>query len=121
MEVCERAHLTGELGASLKEQALVIETAQGLVVITGCAHPGVVNMVRQAKQLRGGEIHLVLGGFHLGGASAGRIATIVEQFKQLGVRTVAPCHCSGEMARRLFGYAYGEGFVAAGVGTRLQV
>jgi 7,8-dihydropterin-6-yl-methyl-4-(beta-D-ribofuranosyl)aminobenzene 5'-phosphate synthase len=121
VEVCSGVHSTGELGRWIREQSLVIETTQGLLVITGCAHPGVVSIVRRAKELRGGEIHLVLGGFHLGGASAGSIASIVEQFQQLGVQRVAPCHCSGDLARRLFGNAYGESFVAAGVGSQLQV
>jgi 7,8-dihydropterin-6-yl-methyl-4-(beta-D-ribofuranosyl)aminobenzene 5'-phosphate synthase len=99
----------------------MIETARGLVVITGCAHPGVVNIVRRAKELTGGEVHLVLGGFHLGGASETRIASIVGAFQQLGVQKVAPCHCSGDVARRLFGETYGEDFIPAGVGSRLEV
>jgi 7,8-dihydropterin-6-yl-methyl-4-(beta-D-ribofuranosyl)aminobenzene 5'-phosphate synthase len=121
VEICEHVHSTGELGGGIKEQSLMIETAQGLVVITGCAHPGIVNIVRRAKELTGGEVYLVLGGFHLGGASEAKIASIVEAFRQLGVQKVAPCHCSGDVARRLFEEAYGEDFVLAGVGSRLEV
>jgi 7,8-dihydropterin-6-yl-methyl-4-(beta-D-ribofuranosyl)aminobenzene 5'-phosphate synthase len=121
VEICEHVYSTGELGDGIKEQSLMIETARGLVVITGCAHPGVVNIVRKAKELAGGEVYLVLGGFHLGGASEAKIADIVEAFQQLGVQKVAPCHCSGDVARRLFGEAYGEDFIPAGVGSRLEV
>ena len=121
VRLCDLVYSTGELGAWIKEQSLVIQTAQGLVVITGCAHPGVVGIVRRAKELRDGEIHIVLGGFHLGGASEGKIAGIVTEFQQLGVQRVAPCHCSGELTRRLFRDAYGENFIAAGVGSRLEV
>jgi len=121
VEICEHVHSTGELGDWIKEQSLVIETPQGLVVITGCAHPGVVNIVRQAKELVEGEVHLVLGGFHLGGSSEVKIAGIVEDFQQLGVQKVAPCHCSGDVARRLFKEAYGEDFTLAGVGSRLKI
>jgi len=121
IEICEHVTSTGELGGWIKEQSLVVETSRGLVVITGCAHPGIVNIVRQAKELTGGEVYLVLGGFHLGGASAAEIATIVEDFQQLGVQKVAPCHCSGDLARRLFEEAYGEDFIPAGVGIRLEV
>ena len=121
VEICEHVHSTGELGSGIKEQSLVIETARGLVVITGCAHPGVVNIVRQAKELVGGEVHIVLGGFHLGSTSAAEIATIVEDFQQLGVQKAAPCHCSGDVARHLFEEAYGEDFYPAGVGSRLEV
>ena len=121
VEICEDVYSTGELGDWSKEQSLVIETSQGLVVITGCAHPGVVNIVRQAKRLTGGEVYFVLGGFHLGGVSAAEIAGIVEDFQQLGVQRVAPCHCSGDVARRLFEEAYGEDFIPAGVGSRLEI
>jgi 7,8-dihydropterin-6-yl-methyl-4-(beta-D-ribofuranosyl)aminobenzene 5'-phosphate synthase len=120
VEICEHVYSTGELGGGIREQSLAIETARGLVVITGCAHPGVVDIVRRAKELTGGEVHLVLGGFHLGGASETTIAGIAETLQQLGVRRVAPCHCSGDVARRLFGEAYGEDFVPAGVGSRLK-
>jgi len=121
LEICEHVRSTGELGDWIKEQSLVIETTRGLVVITGCAHPGVVNIVRRAKELTGGEVYLVLGGFHLGGTSEAKIAAIVEDFRQLGVQKVAPCHCLGDVARRLFGEAYGEDFIPAGVGSRLEV
>jgi 7,8-dihydropterin-6-yl-methyl-4-(beta-D-ribofuranosyl)aminobenzene 5'-phosphate synthase len=121
VEICEHVSSTGELGDGIKEQSLVIETAQGLVVITGCAHPGVVNIVRRAKELTGGKVHLVLGGFHLGGTSRDLITGIVEDFQQLGVQRAAPCHCSGDLARRLFEETYGADFIPAGVGMRLVV
>lgn len=90
-------------------------------MITGCAHPGIVDIVRRAQELRGRGVYLVLGGFHLGGRSAAEITGIVADFQRLGVQKVAPCHCSGDAARRLFGEAYGEDFVLAGVGSRLEV
>ena len=127
VEICQFVYSTGELGDWIKEQSLVIETARGLVVITGCAHPGVVNIVRRAQEVVGARLprplrtYLVLGGFHLGGASAAEIATIVEDLQQLGVQKTAPCHCSGDVARRLFEEAYGEDFYPVGVGSRLEV
>jgi 7,8-dihydropterin-6-yl-methyl-4-(beta-D-ribofuranosyl)aminobenzene 5'-phosphate synthase len=121
VEICRHVTSTGELGIWLKEQALVVETSRGLVVITGCAHPGIVDIVRQAKTLADGEVYLVLGGFHLGGTSTVEIRGIVEEFQQLGVQRVAPCHCSGDTARRLFGETYGDDFIPVGVGSRVQV
>jgi 7,8-dihydropterin-6-yl-methyl-4-(beta-D-ribofuranosyl)aminobenzene 5'-phosphate synthase len=109
-------HSTGQMGTGLVEQALVASTEQGLVVITGCAHPGVDQMVARAKQVGRGEVFLVVGGFHLGGASPGRIQQILSKFRHLGVRQVAPCHCTGDHARDLFFRAYGEDFYASGAG-----
>ena len=119
--ICGHVTSTGELGTWLKEQSLVVETSQGLVVITGCAHPGIVDIVRRAKALVDEEVYLVLGGFHLGGTSTAEIRGIVEEFQQLGVQRVAPCHCSGDAARRLFGETYGDDFIPVGVGSRVQV
>jgi 7,8-dihydropterin-6-yl-methyl-4-(beta-D-ribofuranosyl)aminobenzene 5'-phosphate synthase len=121
VEVCEHVLSTGELGDGIKEQSLVIETARGLVVVTGCAHPGIVDIVRQAKEITGQDVYLVVGGFHLGGTGTVEIEGIVEDFQRLGVQKVAPCHCSGDAARRLFEEAYGEDFIPAGVGSTLQV
>ena len=121
VKICERAYSTGELGAWIKEQSLVIETDKGLVVITGCAHPGVVNVVREAKGLRGGDVHLVLGGFHLCWLNVFQIKDIIDGVKKEGVEMVAPCHCSGDLARSTFGKTYGENFILVGVGKRLEI
>jgi 7,8-dihydropterin-6-yl-methyl-4-(beta-D-ribofuranosyl)aminobenzene 5'-phosphate synthase len=121
VKICERAHSTGELGDWIKEQSLVIETDRGLVVITGCAHPGVVNVVREAKRLRGGDVHLVLGGFHLCWMNVLQTRGIVDGVKGEGVEKVAPCHCSGDLARSTFEKAYGENFILVGVGKRLEI
>jgi len=121
MEIAEDIYTTGELGAGIIEQSLVLVTGRGSVVITGCAHPGIVNIVAKAKEITGGEVYLVMGGFHLGGASQATIESIVEDFRELGVQKAAPCHCSGDLARSTFEKAYGENFILAGVGSRLEI
>jgi 7,8-dihydropterin-6-yl-methyl-4-(beta-D-ribofuranosyl)aminobenzene 5'-phosphate synthase len=120
-ELFDGVYTTGELNGGIKEQSLIVKTDEGLVVITGCAHPGVVNIVRKAKEVAGDKVYLVLGGFHLGGASASKIESIIDSFEQLGVERVGPCHCSGDTARRLFRDHYGEGYVESGVGRRLTL
>jgi 7,8-dihydropterin-6-yl-methyl-4-(beta-D-ribofuranosyl)aminobenzene 5'-phosphate synthase len=107
---------TGQMGSGIIEQALVARTEKGLVVVTGCAHPGVDEMVARAKEVGRDEIALVVGGFHLGGASRGRIEQIIGKLRRLGVQQVAPCHCTGDQARELFRQAYGQDFYASGVG-----
>ena len=121
VQICERVYSTGELGDLIREQSLVIETSRGLVVITGCAHPGVVNVVREAKDLLGGDVHLVLGGFHLCWMNLLQVRSIVEGVKNEGVEQVAPCHCSGDLARSTFEKVYGEDFILVGVGRRLEI
>ncbi|MBN1303649.1 MAG: MBL fold metallo-hydrolase, partial [Anaerolineales bacterium] len=76
---------TGEMGDSIPEQALVIHTEQGLVIITGCSHPGIVAIVERAKELFAEPVRLVLGGFHLGSKTAAEIDDIVQDFRRLEV------------------------------------
>lgn len=120
-EITDGVYTTGEMGSGIIEQALVLSTSRGLVVVTGCAHPGVVEMVQRAKEIGGDEIFLVLGGFHLGGTSEGRIKAIIRDFQRLGVQKVAPCHCTGDKAIALFREAYAEDFIQIGVGQVIEI
>ena len=121
VKVCDCAATTGVLGTGVEEQSLLVKTSDGLMVITGCAHPGVVNIVRKAKELTGDEVYLAIGGFHLASRSENEITRIISEMKELGVRKVAPVHCSGDTARRLFKESFGADYVEAGVGKILQI
>jgi 7,8-dihydropterin-6-yl-methyl-4-(beta-D-ribofuranosyl)aminobenzene 5'-phosphate synthase len=121
MRVLPGVYTTGEMGSPIVEQALVVKTRHGLVVVTGCAHPGIVEMVARARQVLGGEVELVLGGYHLSGASRSRIANIIDTLRRLSVRRVAPCHCTGDQARRMFADAFGADFFPAGVGWSITL
>jgi len=119
MEIAQGVYTTGEIGRGLVEQALALATNRGLVVITGCAHPGIVGMLHSAKEIGGNEIHLAIGGFHLSVARA--IEGIIAEFRRLGVQKVAPCHCTGKRAMQMFAAEYGDDFIEAGVGLVLDI
>lgn len=76
--IAERISTSGEIPGSPPEQALVIDTTRGLIVITGCAHPGVEKMVLAAKRYFKEDVYLVMGGFHLGGASTEEVIRIIR-------------------------------------------
>jgi 7,8-dihydropterin-6-yl-methyl-4-(beta-D-ribofuranosyl)aminobenzene 5'-phosphate synthase len=118
IEVLPGVHTTGEVGSRIVEQALVVETEQGLVIVTGCAHPGIVEMVRRAKETVDGDIALVMGGFHLGDVSERQLDGIIADLRELGVQQVAPSHCTGGRAREAFAEAYGDDCTLAGVGQQ---
>ena len=120
-DIASGINSTGEMGSDIIEQALVLNTPKGLVVVTGCAHPGISEIVSWAKEIGGDEIYLVLGGFHLSGASEVRIKEIIVDFQRLGVQKVAPCHCTGDKAFALFREAYGEDFAQNGVGQVIEI
>ena len=120
-EICPNVHTTGIMGRLVKEQALIVRTQRGLVVLTGCAHPGVVRIVERVRSLYPESILLVMGGFHLEWATAGKVAKIIAAFKSHGVQYVAPTHCSGERARQSFRQHYGGGYIEAGVGKIISL
>ena len=115
--ICTHAASTGEMHSRIKnEHSLVVPTDKGAIVITGCAHPGILDIVQRARRLAGQDILLVMGGFHLLYDSAKSIRKIIDGFQQAGVRYVAPSHCSGEVARNLFAEAYGHRYIRSGAG-----
>ena len=120
-EICKDVYTTGVLGRRIKEQALAIRTQGGLVVLTGCAHPGIVNILTEIRRLHEDNLLLVIGGFHLEWVTRWRIETILGVFRSYGVRYVAPTHCSSEKARRLFQQGYGSGYLDTGVGTMITL
>ena len=117
MKISENAYTTGEMGIWLKEQSLILHTQQGLIVITGCAHPGIIKIIQRAKQIvPDTPVYLVIGGFHLSGVSDEELRSIIKGFRELGVIKVAPSHCSGDRCRELFKEEYKEDFIESGVG-----
>jgi 7,8-dihydropterin-6-yl-methyl-4-(beta-D-ribofuranosyl)aminobenzene 5'-phosphate synthase len=112
---------TGELGDGTKEQALIVDTAAGLVVMTGCAHPDIVTIARVARDQRGKDIHLLMGGFHLGGRSPEQNQVTVEALHRLGVRQAASSHCTGDEAIALFRSTWGKDFIGGGCGAVIRV
>ncbi len=121
VKISESVSTTGELGTLIKEQALIVRTEKGLVVITGCAHPRIVEMLREAKRVTGEEIYLVVGGFHLPGTGDSKLRDIIESLRELEVKRAAPCHCSGDRTRELFKEEYGQDFIANGVGKTIEI
>jgi 7,8-dihydropterin-6-yl-methyl-4-(beta-D-ribofuranosyl)aminobenzene 5'-phosphate synthase len=120
-EICASVSSTGTLGRFIREQTLVLRTRAGLVVLTGCAHPGIARIVQHVRRLYEGEILLVMGGFHLEWATGRKVRQIIRVFREAGVRFVAPTHCSGEKARGLFDRAYGRSCLRVGVGSTVSL
>ncbi len=120
-EICRGVYSTGQLGTSIKEQGLIIRTDKGVILITGCAHPGIVKMTRKTKEIFNEQILFVMGGFHLSAASKSQIEEIINAFKDLKVEYAAPCHCSGDNARALFAEQFGEKYLNIGVGRVIAI
>ena len=115
-KISDSIYTTGELYGPPEEQALIVDSKKGLVIITGCAHPGIVNVVKKAKELmKKDKVYLVLGGFHHPPLSC------VKEFKELRVEKVAPSHCTGDLVREAFRKEYKENFIEYGVGKIIEI
>jgi 7,8-dihydropterin-6-yl-methyl-4-(beta-D-ribofuranosyl)aminobenzene 5'-phosphate synthase len=92
---------------------------KGLVVITGCAHAGIINIIKYAKELSGEDrIYAVIGGVHLsGGIFEPIIPRTVDELEQLKPKFIIPCHCSGLKAITEIAKNMPDGFIQNSVGT----
>jgi 7,8-dihydropterin-6-yl-methyl-4-(beta-D-ribofuranosyl)aminobenzene 5'-phosphate synthase len=120
-KICENVWSTGELGTSIKEQSLVISTPKGIIVITGCAHPGIVDIVNFVKNHFKENIYLLLGGFHLSSHSDSEVKEIIRELKMLKVEKIAPSHCTGGKAIELFEEAWEKDFIDLGCGAKINI
>ena len=81
-QIYENIFSTGALGTFIKEQSLILKTNKGIIIIVGCSHPGLENIIDKAKQF--GKIYGIIGGFHG-----------FNKFNALkGIELIAPCHCT---------------------------
>jgi 7,8-dihydropterin-6-yl-methyl-4-(beta-D-ribofuranosyl)aminobenzene 5'-phosphate synthase len=119
-KICKGVYSSGILGNGITEQALMIATNRGLILVTGCAHPGIVDILAAANKILEDKILLVIGGFHLGAMARPELEEIIAGFRKLGVKRVGPCHCSGDQARRMFKQEYGQDFLDVGVGRLIE-
>jgi 7,8-dihydropterin-6-yl-methyl-4-(beta-D-ribofuranosyl)aminobenzene 5'-phosphate synthase len=104
------------------DQALIIKTPPGLVVILGCAHRGIINTLYHAQKLSGvKKIDTVLGGSHLMNASEERIWRTVAALKELGVKRLGACHCTGMAATAIMAQEFGDKFFSNNAGTVLDL
>lgn len=108
----------------IDDQALVVNVKdRGLVVLTGCGHAGVINIVRHAQRLTGvPTLHAMLGGLHLNGAAFEPIiGTTVAALTELAPSLVVPGHCTGWRAQHSLAAALPDAWVAGSSGTSFHL
>lgn len=117
--ICSNLYTSGEFDFAIAEQCLVLDTRAGLVVMTGCAHPGIVSMLREIKQTFNKNIVAVFGGFHLLDKSKAEMDEIIAAMKSLGIVRCGATHCTGKMQIDMFREAFGDNYFELGVGNRI--
>lgn len=127
VEVCRRKEIypfietTGEMGRWIKEQAMMMRTEKGVILIVGDSHAGILNVIKKVKRQTREKIALIIGGFSLSGTSQSDLESVVKSFRRMGVKKVAPCHSSGDRTREIFQQEYKENYIECGVGWMMEV
>lgn len=104
------------------EIAVWIETEEGLVIITGCCHAGIINTVERVREITGQKrVHGIVGGLHLLHASERRIQATFDYLAALQPKFLMPCHCTGEHVVALMKEPFGLPVIDVQAGTRLQL
>ena len=103
------------------EIALALDVAEGLFVIVGCSHPGIVNILTTISRRSGKEIYGVIGGTHLVDADRERVLHTVDDFKRLGVKTLGVSHCTGDEYAAILQENFGKAFFQNHTGSVLEL
>ena len=101
----------------IDDQAIYVDTRDGLVVILGCAHAGVINTLNRICEVTGRPIHAVIGGTHLVNASSERIAWTIEELRARNIKLLAPGHCTGPTSTAALWTAFPKQISDCSVGT----
>lgn len=102
------------------EHSLIIEEEDFGMLVVGCSHPGITNIVKRAKEILNKPIIYAIGGFHLFRSKEEEIIEVVNEMKNLGVEYVTPTHCTGDLAIEMFKAEYGENYIPGGVGRIIE-
>ena len=108
-------------GIPISEQVLVIEHPRGLIIITGCAHAGIAQIVAAVQKIYPQDIYLLVGGFHLTYSRESKITRLIEALNGKNIQQLAPCHCSSIKGRRLFKQYCTHQVIEIGSGTQIPL
>jgi 7,8-dihydropterin-6-yl-methyl-4-(beta-D-ribofuranosyl)aminobenzene 5'-phosphate synthase len=119
--ICKNLWTSGEFNYQIAEQALVLDTKKGLVVMTGCSHPGIVEMLKKIKSDFNKNIYMVFGGFHLLQKSDKEMESIISDMKSIGIIKCGATHCTGDKQIKMFREAFGDNYFELGVGNVITI
>lgn len=106
---------------NLPELSLSMETDKGQILIVGCSHTGVENIVKQTQTVTTDNIELVYGGFHMIPFDRNQTVQLVDMIKnELKVHRVAPAHCTGHLAFKILNDTYKTDYLYAGLGETIS-
>jgi 7,8-dihydropterin-6-yl-methyl-4-(beta-D-ribofuranosyl)aminobenzene 5'-phosphate synthase len=103
------------------DQAAVLDTPDGSVVLLGCGHAGVINTLRHVQESTGARpVHAIIGGMHLINASPERVEWTMGALREYGVEILAPAHCTGARPQARLWSEFQDSWTPCSVGTRFE-
>ena len=120
-EIVPGVRSTGEMGGKIKEQSLVFDIDGGAAVLTGGAHPGIVDIVGRGREVAGATVRFALGGFHLRSWNKKNLGTAIAGLRRAGVERDAASHCTGDMPTDMFRAEWGGDFVGFACGDTVRL
>lgn len=103
------------------DSSVVYKSSEGLIIIAGCSHSGICNIIEYAKKVcNDSRIYGVIGGFHLTEINS-RLNETIEYFKKNNIKKVMPCHCTSLTVKSQFVYNLGEYVEEVGVGYKIII
>ncbi len=103
-----------------EETVVTLDTDHGLVLIAGCSHPGIMNIVSTIRERTGKRICGIIGGTHLIDSDKDRLAKTIEAFRDMDLDFLAVSHCTGEENLPALQEAFGEKFIFNNTGNVIQ-
>ena len=101
------------------EISLIIDSERGLIIISGCSHKGMINILNSAKRFFDKDIYAFIGGTHLIGSSDFRLNKTVNELNKFDLKILGACHCTGDKAMKLLSKEFKDSFVRIKTGTYL--
>jgi len=109
-------YTTGDDFDSFNEQGLIVKTENGGILITGCGHPGPVEMVKVFEEELGIQIYAIVGGLHLMRNTPEDVGKIAASLKEAGIKQICPTHCTGDQSISMLAESFGKGYIPGGTG-----
>lgn len=127
IEIIPRVWSTGSIEAVYKdkkllEQALLIDSPDGVVIVTGCSHPGLEIFIEISKNIfKNKKVKALIGGWHLIDKKSSEVLEILNKLRMLNADLYIPCHCISDKSMKMAKKVLGNKFVYCGAGLRLNV
>ena len=107
---------------TIHEQSLAIVQNNSIYLLTGCSHPGIVQIVERTKKYHPNKrIDLIIGGFHLMRQSNQQVKKLSSNLRSSQVKKLAPSHCTGEQAKRVFKEEWQGNFIDFNIGNSMKI